>query len=158
MKKIFIVFDCSGSFFVRGKKNLLSYAFYTIQSIVQRPLFEDIEVDCMYWQDDKIRKLTNSDILDNPVGCNDCVCLAEFLQANCNQQCIVLTDACMDTNAWKLIENISDGIKANVRMVLVGADADWQMAGRCGICLFPLEDLPVVVQEAALQIKMIERI
>lgn len=152
MKKIIIIFDCSGSFFVRGKKNLLSYAFYTIQSIVQRPLFDDIKVEYMYWQDDKIRKLTNSDILENPVGYSDCVCLADFLQTNFNQQCVVLTDACMDTNDWKLLEDISDEIKANVRMVLMGADADWQMAGRCGISLFPLEDLPVVVQETVLQI------
>ncbi len=140
-----VIYDCSGSFCFRGKKNLPSYAYNMMKSLSQRDELVRETVDYYFWQEDVLDKLSNSDKLMNLNGRSNYYVLADFLKekSKIGEPCILLTDGCFDS--WNVLSELSEICRKNVVIVLLGSDADWQLAEMCGIGLYSLADLPAAV-------------
>ncbi len=149
MTNLNVVFDCSGSFCIRGKKNLLIYAFRMFKSLAQAADIEDICFSYFCWREGGIEELNNEEILIHPEGTGDYDDLVGFWleKTRRGEPCVLMTDGCFDS--WTALTQMPQPNKSLAAIILMGADADWQMAETCRICLYPLADLPTAVKDMA---------
>ena len=147
MSNLNIIFDCSGSFCIRGKKKLLPYAFHMLKSLKQTQSLSEVCFFYFFWQEDELSELEDEDILLQPDGSSDYNILVDFLidKTEQGEPCILMTDGCSDS--WDILSQLPQSNKSLVSLVLMGADADWQMAETCDICLYSLSDLPTAVMD-----------
>ena len=146
MPNLNIIFDCSGSFAIRGKRSLLVYAFRMLENIRQARDLSGVKFSYFYWQKDEVGELSDEEILLQPDGSSDFDVLVDFLSEKAAQgePSLLMTDGCYDS--WGELSQLSPYDKLFVSVILMGADADWQMAGTSDLFLYPLVDLPTAVR------------